>query len=332
MEEDRMRDDFVQRAMAVAGAALCLVGAACAWGQAPYPSKPVRLIVPWPPGGGADVLTRMLTPKLSEALGGQIVIDNRGGAAGNIGAEMAAKSPPDGYTIVFAYSGTHSINASIYSKMPFKESDFTPIIWLASVPQVVAVHPSLPVKNIRDLIALDKSKPGQLAYGSSGSGAINHLTGELFNSMTGTKLVHVPYKGGGPAAVALLSGEIGLIFGEPATLVGFIKSGKVRAIAVTSAKRSLSFPELPTVAESGVPGYEVTSWNGMLAPAGTPADIIKRLNAEYNKIIAEPEMHKRMLTNGYEAVGGPPEKFGEFIRAETAKWAPVVKKAGVRVD
>ena len=317
---------------AALAALLIFAASPAVWSQGSYPAKPVRLIVPWPPGGGADVLSRMLSPKLGESLGQQIIVDNRGGAAGNIGAEMAARSPPDGYTIAFAYSGTHSINPSIYSKMAFRESDFAPIIWLSAVPQVVVVHPSLPVKNMKDLVALAKSKPGELAYGSSGSGAINHLTGELFNSMTGTKLVHVPYKGGGPAAVALLSGEIALIFGEPASLVGYIKAGRVRPIAVTSAKRSLSFPELPTVSESGVPGYEVTSWNGMLAPAGTPPEIVRRLNTELNRIISEPEMNKRMLANGYEAVGGPPEKFGEWIRSETAKWAPVVKKAGVRVD
>ena len=302
------------------------------WPQAGYPAKPLRLIVPWPPGGGADVLTRMLTPKLSEALAQQVVIDNRGGAAGNIGAELAAKSLPDGYTIVFAYSGTHSINPHIYGKMPFRESDFAPIIWLASVPQVVVVHPSLPVKTIKDLIALDKAKPGELSYGSSGNGAINHLAGELFNHMTGTKLVHVPYKGGGPAAVALISGEIALILGEPASLVGHIKAAKVRAIAVTSARRSPSLPDLPTVADAGVPGYDVTSWNGMLAPAGTPPDVIKRLNAEYNRIIGDAEMHKRMIANGYEPVGGPPEKFGEHIRGEIAKWGPVVKPANIKVD
>jgi tripartite-type tricarboxylate transporter receptor subunit TctC len=320
------------RLIAVAALTLAVLAAGSAWSQTAYPAKPVRWIVPWPPGGGADVLTRILSPKLGEALGQQIVVDNRGGAAGNIGAELAAKSPPDGYTIAFAYSGTHSINPSIYSKMPFRESDFAPVIWLASVPQVVVVHPSLPVKTIKDLIALDRSRPGQLSYGSSGSGAINHLTGELFNSMTGTKLVHVPYKGGGPAAVALLSGEIGLIFGEPASIAQQVKAGKLRAVAVTSAKRSLFLPELPTVAESGVPGYEVTSWNGVLAPAGTSPDIIRRLNGDLNRIIAAPDMSKRMIEFGFEPVGGPPEKFGEFIRAETAKWAPVVKKAGVRVD
>ncbi len=298
----------------------------------PYPSKSIRYIVPWPPGGGADVLSRMLSPRLSEALGQQIVIDNRGGAAGNIGAEAAAKSPPDGYTIVFAYSGTHAINPSIYRKMPFKESDFAPVIWLASVPQVVVVHPSLPVTTVKQLIALAKAKPGMLSYGSSGSGAINHLAGELFKTMAGIKMVHVPYKGGGPAAVALLSGEIALILGEPASIVQQVKAGRLRALAVTSAKRSLGLPELPTVAEAGVPGYNVTSWNGILIPAGTPAEAIKRLNGDLNRIISAPDMHARMIEFGYEPVGGPPEKFGEHIRTEIVKWAPVVKAAGVTVD
>ena len=297
-----------------------------------YPAKPIRWIVPWPPGGGADVLSRMLSPKLSDALKQQIIIDNRGGAAGNIGAEMAAKSPPDGYTIVFAYSGTHAINPSIYARMPFKESDFAPIIWLSAVPQVLVVHPSLPVKNVKELVALAKKRPGQLTYGSSGNGAFNHLTGALFANMAKIDIVHVPYKGGGPAAVALLSGEITMILGEPASIVGFVKSGKVRALAVTGEKRALGMPDLPTMAEAGVAGYSATSWNGMLAPAGVPAPIIKRLNDAFNRIIGEPDMRKRMLDNGYEPVGGTPEQFGTHIRAEIAKWAPVVKATGVRVD
>jgi tripartite-type tricarboxylate transporter receptor subunit TctC len=308
-----------------------VLAAGIAQGQG-YPAKTIRWIVPWPPGGGADVLSRMLSPQLSEALKQQIVIDNRGGAAGNIGAELAAKSPPDGYTIVFAYSGTHAINPSIYRKMPFKESDFAPIIQLASVPQVLVVHPSLPVKSVKDLVTLAKGRPGELTYASSGSGAFNHLTGALFAQLTGTKLVHVPYKGGGPAAVALISGEVTMILGEPATIVGFVKSGRVRALGVTGAKRAPALPELPTIAEAGVKGYEATSWNGMLAPAGTPSEVIKRLNADFNRIIAAPEMKKRMLDNGYEPVGGPPERLGELIRAEIAKWAPVVKAAGVQVD
>ena len=320
---------YVMRSRGVLLVALLAAGVAQAQG---YPAKTVRWIVPWPPGGGADVLSRMLSPQLSEALKQQIVIDNRGGAAGNIGAELTAKSPPDGYTIVFAYSGTHSINPSIYRKMPFRESDFAPIIQLASVPQVLVVHPSLPVKSVKDLVTLAKKRPGELTYGSSGSGAFNHLTGALFSMKTGTQLTHVPYKGGGPAAVALLSGEITMILGEPATIVGFVKSGRVRALAVTGARRAPAMPELPTIAEAGVAGYEATSWNGMLAPAGTPSDVIKRLNADFNRIIAAPEMKKRMLDNGYEPVGGPPERLGELIRAEIAKWAPVVAAAGVRVD
>lgn len=321
------RTVFGAGALLVAG---LIAGPAAA--QVGYPSKTIRWIVPWPPGGGADVLSRMLSPKLSEALRQQIVIDNRGGAAGNIGAEMAAKSPPDGYTIVFAYSGTHAINPSIYGRMPFKESDFAPIIMLSSVPQVLVVHPSLPVKSVKELIALAKKRPGQLTYGSSGNGAFNHLTGALFASMAKIEIVHVPYKGGGPAAVALLSGEITMILGEPASIVGFVKAGKVRALAVTGDKRALGMPELPTMAEAGVTGYAATSWNGMLAPAGVPAPIVKRLNDEFNRIISDPEMKKRMLGNGYEPVGGSPEKFGEHIRAEIAKWAPVVKATGVRVD
>jgi tripartite-type tricarboxylate transporter receptor subunit TctC len=314
---------------ALAATLAAMAGSACA--QA-WPGKPIRWIVAFPPGGGADVLSRMLSPKISEALGQQIIIDNRGGAGGNIGAEIAARSPPDGYTVLFAYSGTHSVNRSIYSHMPFQESDFAPIIWTAAVPQILVVHPSLPVKNVKELIALAKSKPDQLIYGSTGSGAINHLAGELFKLMTNTKMVHVPYKGGGPVSIALLSGEVSILFAEPATMVQHIKSGKVRALAVTTPRRSLALPDLPTVAESGVPGYDVTSWNGMLIPAGTPPEIIKRYNMEFNKAISAPDMHRRMIENGYEPVGGEPERLSELIRTETAKWAKVVKAAGMKVD
>jgi tripartite-type tricarboxylate transporter receptor subunit TctC len=327
-----MNRHFIIRAGCAFAVAIVAAQAVAAQPASAYPAKTIRWIVPWPPGGGADVLSRMVSPPLAEALKQQIVIDNRGGAAGNIGAELAAKSPPDGYTIVFAYSGTHAINPNIYRRMPFKESDFAPIIQLASVPQVLVVHPSLPVKNVKELVALARSRPGELTYGSSGNGAFNHLTGALFSQMTRSKIVHVPYKGGGPAAVALLSGEISMILGEPASIVGFVKAGKVRALAVTSAVRTATFPDLPTIAEAGVPGYQATSWNGMLAPAGTPVDIIKRLNGEFNRIIGTPDMKKRMLDNGYEPVGGPPEKLGELIRSEIAKWAPVVKAAGVQVD
>jgi tripartite-type tricarboxylate transporter receptor subunit TctC len=320
--------------MKLVNTALTILIAACAagaWAQA-FPNRTIRYVVPFPPGGGADILSRLLGPKLSEALGQQVLIDNRGGAAGNIGTEIAAKSPPDGHTIVWANAGTHAVNPSIYSNMPFKESDFTSIVWISSIPQLVVAHPSLPVKNVKELIALDKTRPGLLNYGSSGPGNYNHLAAELFNRMAGTKFVHVPYRGGGPALVGLLGGEVAIMLQDPASLMGPVRAGKLRAIAVTSAKRALAMPDLPTVAESGVPGYEVTSWSGILAPAGTPADVVRRLNAEFNKIISVPEMKSRMLEFGHEAVGGAPELFGDQIRKEIAKWAPVVKAANIRVD
>lgn len=297
-----------------------------------YPDKPIRWIVPWPPGGGADVLSRMLSGRLAELMGQPVIIDNRGGAAGNIGAEVAARAIPDGYTIAFAYSGTHSINPHIYSKMPFRDSDFAPVIWLSMVPQVLVVNPAVPAKTVKELIALARARPGELTFGSSGNGAINHLTGELFNIRAGTKILHVPYKGGGPASIALISGEISMIFGEPATIVQQVRSGKLRAIAVTSAARAKAMPELPTLAESGIADYEVTSWNGVLAPAATPRDIVNRLNAEFNRMIAAPSMQARMLEFGFEPMGGTPERFGSLIRDELAKWAPVVKAAGIKID
>jgi tripartite-type tricarboxylate transporter receptor subunit TctC len=297
-----------------------------------YPDKPIKLIVPWPPGGGADVVSRLLSKAVGDELGTQIIIDNRGGAAGNIGATAAARSAPDGYTIVFAYSGTHSINRHLYKTMPFEESDFAPIVFLASVPQLLTVRVDSPYKSVADVIAAAKANPGKLTYGSSGNGAINHMAGQLFADMAGIKLQHVPYKGGAPATNAILSGEIDLIFGEPAPLLPHVRSGKLRAIAVTSAKRSPSVPDLPTIAEVAVPGYEVTSWNGFLAPAGTPDAAIKRLNASFNKVLADPAMRERLIQMGYEPVGGAPELFSKHIAEETKKWGPVIKASGLEMN
>jgi tripartite-type tricarboxylate transporter receptor subunit TctC len=297
-----------------------------------YPDKPIKLIIPWPPGGGADVVSRLLSKAVGDDLGTQIIIDNRGGAAGNIGATAAARSAPDGYTIVFAYSGTHSINRHLYKTMPFEESDFAPIVFLASVPQLLTVRVDSPYKSVADVIAAAKANPGKLTYGSSGNGAINHMAGQLFADMAGIKLQHVPYKGGAPATNAILSGEIDLIFGEPAPLLPHVRSGKLRAIAVTSAKRSPSVPDLPTIAEVAVPGYEVTSWNGFLAPAGTPDAAIKRLNASFNKVLADPAMRERLIQMGYEPVGGAPELFSKHIAEETKKWGPVIKASGLEMN
>jgi tripartite-type tricarboxylate transporter receptor subunit TctC len=313
----------------VAVVSLCLQGAALAQ---IYPNKPIRWIVPWPAGGGADILARLISSKVSEGLGQPLVIDNRGGAAGNIGAAAGAQAASDDYTIVFAYSGTHSINEHLYKKMPFKESDFQPVIFLSSVPQVLVVNPKVKARNVKELIDEAKANPGKLTFASSGNGAINHLAGEMFARSAGIQLMHIPYKGGGPAAMALMSGEVDMIFGEVGTVMPQIKAGQLRALAVTSGKRSIGAPEWPTIADSGLSNFDVTSWNGVLVPAATPKPIVERLNAEFNKVLAMPEIRQAMLDRGYEPVGGEPARFARHIQAESAKWGPVVKRIGLQID
>ena len=297
-----------------------------------FPNRPIHWIVPWPPGGGADVVARMVSSPVSESLGQPILIDNKPGAGGNIGAQYAVHTTPDGYSIVFAYSGTHSINRHIYKEMPFEETDFVPIIFLTSVPQLLVVNPKLPVTSVKELIAYAKENPGKLNFGSSGNGAINHLAGQLFGSMTGIKLVHVPYKGGAPAAAAVLSGEVDILFAEPSTVLQFVNTGKLIALATTGERRSVSLPDLPTIAEAGVAGYAVTSWNGILAPKGTPEHIISRLNKEFNKVLSDKDMQSRLLKVGYEPIGGPPENFSKHISLETIKWGPVIKESGLKLN
>lgn len=312
-------------------ALLCLFLTGYAQAQ-PYPNHAIRWIVPWPPGGGADVVARMISSSVGEALGQTVVIENKAGAGGNIGAQAAARATPDGYTIAFAYSGTHSINRHIYKEMTFEESDFLPVIFLTSVPQLLVVNANVPVTSVKELIALARANPGKLTFGSSGNGAINHLTGQLFSSMAGVRLLHVPYKGGGPAAAAVMAGEVDMVFGEPSTLLPFVESGKLRALATTGETRSVSLPDLPTIAEAGVPGYAVTSWNGILVPKGTPEDAIKKLNLEFNKVLANQDMRDRLLKIGYEPVGGPPEAFSRHIEKETIKWGPVIREAGLKIN
>ena len=311
--------------------ATLLATAIPAWAQQ-YPVRPVRLIVPFPPGGGTDTMARVVAPKLSEFLGQQVVAENRGGAGANIGAELAAKSAPDGYTLMLA-TITNAIGASLYSKLNYDlVRDFAPITRLATTPHILVVHPSVPVKSVKEFLALAKAKPGELAYSSSGSGSAAHLAGELFNSLTGVKTTHVPYKGGGPSMIALVGGEVSLAFATMPSAIGYVRSGRLRGIAVTTERRSPSTPELPTIAETGVAGYEAGSWYGLSAPAGTSKEIIARLHAETIKVLGLPDVKERLFNAGFEIVTSTPEQFAAFTRNEIQKWGKIVKAAGLKVD
>jgi tripartite-type tricarboxylate transporter receptor subunit TctC len=298
-----------------------------------YPSKPIRIIVPFPPGGATDILARAVGNELTRTWGQAVPIENHGGAGGNIGADMVAKSTPDGYTLVMGTVGTHAINMSLYSKMPYDTvKDFAPVTLVASVPNVLAVHPSLPVKTVQDLIELAKARPGQIFFASSGNGTSIHLAGELFKTMAGVNMVHVPYKGSAPAVADLLGGQVSLMFDNMPSSLPHIKAGKLRGIAVTSAKRSPALPELPTIAEAGLPGYEASSWFGILAPAGTPGDIVHKLSQTIAASLQAPEMKERLSSQGAEPVGNTPEQFAATIQSEIAKWAKVVKASGAKLD
>jgi tripartite-type tricarboxylate transporter receptor subunit TctC len=302
-----------------------------AWAQQ-YPVRPIRLVVPFPPGGGTDTMARVVAPKLSEFLGQQVVSENRGGAGANIGAEVAAKSAPDGYTLMLA-TITNAIGASLYTKLNYDlVRDFATITQLATTPHILVVHPSVPVKSVKGFIALAKAKPGDLAYSSSGSGSAAHLAGELFNSLTGVKTTHIPYKGGGPSMIALVGGEVSLAFATMPSAIGYVRSGRLRGIAVTTDKRSPSTPELPTIAESGVAGYEAGSWYGLSAPAGTSKEIVSRLHAETIKVLALPDVKERLFNAGFEIVTSTPEQFAAFTRSEIQKWGKIVKSAGLKAD
>jgi tripartite-type tricarboxylate transporter receptor subunit TctC len=308
----------------------CALVALPAYSQ--YPARAVRLIIPFPPGGGTDTMARAIAPKLSEYLGQQVVPENRGGAGANIGAEIAAKSPPDGYTIMLA-TITNAIGATLYTRLNYDlVRDFAAITQLATTPHVLVVHPSVPVRTVKEFTALAKSRPGQLAYSSSGSGSAAHLAGELFASLTGTKMVHVPYKGGGPSMIALVGGEVSVCFATMPSAVGYVRNGRLRGIAVTTEKRSPSMPDLPTIAETGVKGYEAGSWYGLSAPAGTPKEIINRLHAETIRVVALPEVKDRLFNAGFEIVTSNPEQFAAFTRNEIQKWGKLVKAAGMKAD
>ena len=300
-----------------------------------FPAKPLRIVVPWPPGGGNDTIGRWLAQKLNDALGQPAVVDNRGGQNGVIGADYVAKSPADGYTIMVHTVTGHVINPAFYGKLPYDtERDFTPITNIASVAHTIVAHPALPVKTLRDLIALAKARPGELNYASFGNGSTSHLSGELFNSMMGVKLVHIPYKGGGPALIDTLAGHVPLYFSSLPTSLQQVKMGKLRALAVTGATRSKQLPDVPTVDEAaGTKGYVSEVMYGVLAPAGVPRDIVSRLNGELVKILKTPDMRDKLASIGTDdPVADSPEQMAAYIRTELPKWARIIKASGIKAD
>jgi tripartite-type tricarboxylate transporter receptor subunit TctC len=298
-----------------------------------YPDKPIRLVCPFPPGGAVDIASRAVAHELAQILGQPVTVDNRPGAGGNIGADIVAKSAPDGYTILMTTSGIMAINPALYSRLPFNTlKDFAPVSMVVSLDNVLVVNPSLAVMSVKELIALAKARPGKLTYASSGNGTSIHLSAELFKSMTGVDMLHIPYKGSAPAITDLLGGQVDMMFDNIPSSLPQIKAGKLRALAVTGAKRSPLMPGVPTIAEAGVPGYDSYVWFGIVAPAGTPPAIIARLNAALVKAAATPSFRSRLTEQGYDVLSSTPEQMASNIRSEIAKWGKIVKASGARVD
>jgi tripartite-type tricarboxylate transporter receptor subunit TctC len=298
-----------------------------------YPSKPIRIVVPFPAGGVADVYSRILGARLTEAWGQPVVVENRTGAGGNIGADAVAKSAPDGHTLVMGSVGTHAVNVSLLAKLPYDPvADFAPVALVAEADALLVVHPSVPAHTVPELIALARSKPGALSYASAGPGTASHLAGELFKSMAKVDMLHIPYKGNSPAIADLLAGQTALLFATMPTVLPQARAGKLRALATCGAERAAATPELPTVAEAALPGFDVTNWIGLFAPAGTPAGIVARLNAEVLRTMRSAEMQSRLVGEGARFVATTPAQFGAYVKAEIAKWAPVVKLSGARAD
>jgi tripartite-type tricarboxylate transporter receptor subunit TctC len=296
-----------------------------------YPTKPIRLVVGFAPGGSTDVTARIIAERLSTTLGQQVIVDNRSGAGGNIGADIVAKSNPDGYTVLMATTGVMAFNHYLYAKLPYSaEKDLAPVTQIGSLPLILIVPASLPAKSVTELLALAKSQPGKYSYGSSGIGGATHVTAELFKALAGIDIVHVPYKGSGQMMADLVSGQVQIAFDQISSSIAYVKSGRLRALGITTAKRSALLPDLPTIAEAGVPGYEATSWNGFAVRAGTPRAIINRLRQETREALAMPEIKDRMFTLGIEPIGSTPEQFAAHIRAEREKWIPLFKKIGIK--
>jgi tripartite-type tricarboxylate transporter receptor subunit TctC len=297
-----------------------------------YPDHAIRFVVPYPPGGGTDVIARIVQGKLQAALGQNIVIDNKGGAGGSVGTDIVAKAPPDGYTVLFTLN-SHTVNPAIYARLPFDTlKDFEPVGTVASLPQILVANPQFPANNVAELIAMAKAQPGTLAYASVGVGSPGHLAGELFKLRTGTQMTHVPYRGGGPAVTDVMGGQVPLLWVSIPAAAQFVKTGKLKALGVSTLKRSAAFPDVPTLQEAGVPDFEVDSWYAMFVPAKTPKAVIDKLNRALNATLQDPEIREKLLAQGSEAVGGTPEALGQTVNVELVKWAKLAKDAGIKAE
>lgn len=317
---------------ALLAALVCLTGAGHALAES-WPAKPVRLVVPFPPGGSTDIVGRLIAEKLSKSLGQQVIVDNRAGAGGTIGSDAVAKSAPDGYTLLIGTSSTHAIAPSLYSKLGYDVArDFAPVTLLGTATIMMVVHPTVPAKSVAEFVALAKAKPGEIMFGSTGNGSVSHLTAEHFKSLAGVDMQHVPYKGDTPMTTDLLAGRVHVAFGTAVAFLPHVQAGKLKALAVTDGKPSPVAPNLPTVAASGLPGFEALQWFGILAPAGTPKEIVSRVHAEIVKALELPEVKERLQGLGMQISGGDPEQFGRFMRAESAKWGKVVRDSGAKID
>jgi tripartite-type tricarboxylate transporter receptor subunit TctC len=322
----------MKKILSMGGVAVCALASAAS-AQQNYPSRPVRWVVPFAPGGPTDIMSRAIGEKLGQRLGQQFVVDNRGGAGGNIGAEIVARAPADGYTIMIGHVGTHAINLALYAKVPYDPiRDFTPISLLATLPLALVVHPSVPASNVKELIALAQKRPGELNFASAGNGGPTHLTAEVLKSLTKVNIVHVPFKGNAQALTELISGRVQMMFSNLLTSMPHARAGKLRAIAISPAKRSPQAPDLPTVAESGVAGFDVTPWYGALGPAALPPSITARLNAEITEILKAPDLRERFVAQGVDLTSSTPEQFAALIKAEVPKWRKIVQDSGAKVD
>jgi tripartite-type tricarboxylate transporter receptor subunit TctC len=327
-----MPDRHPRRLAAQLLAALVFVLPLCAPAQSSYPDKPIRFIVPYPPGGGTDVIARIVQDRFAQILGQPIIIDNRGGAAGSLGTDIAAKSAPDGYTVLFTLS-SHTINPAIYTKLPFDTvKDFQPVGTVASLPQILVANMQFPANSVAELTAMAKSKPDTLSFASVGNGSPGHLAGEMYNLRTGTRLTHIPYRGGGPAVTDVMGGQVPLLWVSIPAAAQFVKQGRLKALAVSTTKRSTAFPDVPTMQEAGVADFEVDSWYAMFVPAKTPKSIVDKLNAALNQIVREPAIKEKLLQQGSEGVGGTPEQLAKVVETELPRWQKLVKDAGIKGD